>query len=268
MWHPVSRVGCDCTLLRGRSPLRIFAAVDHFPRSADPRCRHVDRRCPRRPRARGDHSCARSAEAHRDGQRPGVHRGGPRRLGVLGRSEATLHSARQTRRERLRRTLQRQAPQRVPNQHWFLDLEDARRIIEEWRIDFNEFRPHSSLDGMTYNEYAKAHAGLTSRVAYRRGAGQAHVRKGHRGCFRVRGRPNSARGQCMHAHIRSFTSVRCCDRATVASLGLLRLIVWSRCCSQPAPTPSEPVVHHTGNDDDCQEGVFDTQKYDPEIQKV
>src|SRR5207237_3205980 len=51
------------------------------------------------------------------------------------------------------------------NQHWFLDLADARRIIEEWRIDFNEVRPHGSLDGMTPKEYAASHSGLTSRVA-------------------------------------------------------------------------------------------------------
>jgi len=51
------------------------------------------------------------------------------------------------------------------NQHWFIDLADARRIIEEWRIDFNEVRPHSSLDGMTPKEYAAANPGLTSRVA-------------------------------------------------------------------------------------------------------
>ena len=51
------------------------------------------------------------------------------------------------------------------NQHWFVDLDDARRIIEAWRIDFNEVRPHSSLDGMTPKEYAAANAGLTSQVA-------------------------------------------------------------------------------------------------------
>jgi putative transposase len=51
------------------------------------------------------------------------------------------------------------------NQHWFLNLDDARRIIEEWRIDFNDVRPHSSLDGMTPKEYAAANAGLTSKVA-------------------------------------------------------------------------------------------------------
>jgi putative transposase len=39
------------------------------------------------------------------------------------------------------------------NENWFLDLRDARRIIEAWRVDYNEVRPHSSLDGMTPKEY-------------------------------------------------------------------------------------------------------------------
>lgn len=38
------------------------------------------------------------------------------------------------------------------NQHWFLDLADARRIIEDWRIDDNEIRPHSSLGYRTPKE--------------------------------------------------------------------------------------------------------------------
>lgn len=32
------------------------------------------------------------------------------------------------------------------DQHWFLDLEDARRTIEAWRQDYNMVRPHSALD--------------------------------------------------------------------------------------------------------------------------
>jgi putative transposase len=48
---------------------------------------------------------------------------------------------------------------------WFLDLEDARRIIGAWRIDYNENRPHSSLAGMTPKEYADANRGLTSKAA-------------------------------------------------------------------------------------------------------
>lgn len=31
------------------------------------------------------------------------------------------------------------------NQHWFLDLEEARADIEAWRRHYNEVRPHSSL---------------------------------------------------------------------------------------------------------------------------
>lgn len=40
------------------------------------------------------------------------------------------------------------------NENWFLSLEDARRTIEEWRIDYNENRPHSSLGGLTPKEFA------------------------------------------------------------------------------------------------------------------
>ncbi len=31
------------------------------------------------------------------------------------------------------------------NQHWFRDLTEARRLIEQWRIHYNNVRPHSSL---------------------------------------------------------------------------------------------------------------------------
>ena len=40
------------------------------------------------------------------------------------------------------------------NTSWFMSLEDARRIVEEWRLDYNEVRPHSSLGGKTPVEYA------------------------------------------------------------------------------------------------------------------
>lgn len=40
------------------------------------------------------------------------------------------------------------------NLHWFLSLADAKWTIEDWRRDYNEFRPHSSLGGLTPAEYA------------------------------------------------------------------------------------------------------------------
>jgi hypothetical protein len=39
------------------------------------------------------------------------------------------------------------------NTHWFLSLADAREKIENWRWDYNEFRPHSSLDNLTPSQY-------------------------------------------------------------------------------------------------------------------
>lgn len=40
------------------------------------------------------------------------------------------------------------------NQNWFSTIEEARVIIEAWRKEYNEHRPHSSLDGLTPKEFA------------------------------------------------------------------------------------------------------------------
>jgi len=39
------------------------------------------------------------------------------------------------------------------NAHWFLSLEDATEKIEAWRIEYNEYRPHSSLNDLTPVEF-------------------------------------------------------------------------------------------------------------------
>ena len=46
------------------------------------------------------------------------------------------------------------------NSHWFTSLEDARRTVEAWRIDYNQERPHSSLGYQTPEE---VHAQLIRR---------------------------------------------------------------------------------------------------------
>ncbi len=39
------------------------------------------------------------------------------------------------------------------NEHWFVSLPAARRTIEEWRIDYNRHRPHSSLGNLSPEEF-------------------------------------------------------------------------------------------------------------------
>jgi putative transposase len=40
------------------------------------------------------------------------------------------------------------------NEHWFVTLAQARRIIEAWRVEYNTERPHSSLGDLTPEEFA------------------------------------------------------------------------------------------------------------------
>ena len=44
---------------------------------------------------------------------------------------------------------------------WFMDLKEARQLIEAWKQEYNESRPHASLDDRTPSEFA-------SHVAARR----------------------------------------------------------------------------------------------------
>ncbi|MGA7275711.1 MAG: IS3 family transposase [Candidatus Udaeobacter sp.] len=42
------------------------------------------------------------------------------------------------------------------NQNWFVDLRHARKVIEDWRVDYNTVRPHSSLRYRTPQEFAES----------------------------------------------------------------------------------------------------------------
>lgn len=47
------------------------------------------------------------------------------------------------------------------NEHWFLSLPHARSLVEEWRVDYNLNRPHSSLGNLTPEEFR---LGYTKRL--------------------------------------------------------------------------------------------------------
>ena len=42
------------------------------------------------------------------------------------------------------------------NEHWFMTMAHARRLIEAWRVEYNTERPHSSLGDLTPEKYVQA----------------------------------------------------------------------------------------------------------------
>jgi putative transposase len=46
------------------------------------------------------------------------------------------------------------------NSHWFVSMQDAKQVIDAWRADYNESRPHRALGNRTPQEFA--HAASTS----------------------------------------------------------------------------------------------------------
>lgn len=49
------------------------------------------------------------------------------------------------------------------NEHWFLSMRHAREVIATWRQEYNEERPHSSLDDQTPKEFAERFLTTDSR---------------------------------------------------------------------------------------------------------
>jgi len=52
------------------------------------------------------------------------------------------------------------------NTNWFLSIEDAQDKLELWRRDYNQFRPHSSLDNMTPADFARSQLKLANKPDY------------------------------------------------------------------------------------------------------
>lgn len=43
------------------------------------------------------------------------------------------------------------------NEHWFVTLQEAQLVIEAWRREYNEERPHSTIGDMTPMEFIQNH---------------------------------------------------------------------------------------------------------------
>ena len=61
------------------------------------------------------------------------------------------------------------------NEHWFLGLGDARQIVEAWRQDYNQRRPHSALG---YRPPAEFATGLRSSRDHAAGMGRTLIMLG------------------------------------------------------------------------------------------
>ena len=51
------------------------------------------------------------------------------------------------------------------NEHGFLNINEAKRIIEKWRDHYNAEKPYSSLGGLTPNERASQLEGKDPSIA-------------------------------------------------------------------------------------------------------
>ena len=55
------------------------------------------------------------------------------------------------------------------NTNWFLSLKHAKEVIEDWRKDYNTVRPHSSLGGLTPQEFMELDGNAKMHVVLRLG---------------------------------------------------------------------------------------------------
>jgi putative transposase len=59
------------------------------------------------------------------------------------------------------------------NEHWFMSLQEARDIIEAWRMDYNHSRPHSSLNDLTPMEFIRQQQEMATESGQRLNYGMA-----------------------------------------------------------------------------------------------
>ena len=56
------------------------------------------------------------------------------------------------------------SPSAKSNEHWFLTLQEAQRVIEAWRREYNEERTHSTIGDVTPREFIQNYQNGTYRT--------------------------------------------------------------------------------------------------------
>jgi transposase InsO family protein len=64
------------------------------------------------------------------------------------------------------------------NENWLRDLADAREKIAQWKQDYNEKRPHSSLQYRTPREFAAQAASFHGKEVGRTETGESLIIRG------------------------------------------------------------------------------------------
>lgn len=142
------------------------------PRIAADRDRHQPAVCPGRPCARRTDRDPRHAAAPATRQRAGIHQSGPLQDWATRHGVALVHiqPGKPTQNayiERFNRTFRTE----VLDRYVFENLNEVRRMAEDWRHRYNHQRPHRALGGLPPVPYALAHSPhpLPQAVSEKRG---------------------------------------------------------------------------------------------------
>jgi hypothetical protein len=127
--------------------------------------------------------------------------------------------------------------------HWFRSLDEARRIIERWRVAYNETRPHTALRMSTPKAFAAARAATASASGSRAVSGLtagAACRSFHAGAIPNRqippmSGPNFGAGSDAPSHLPPW-------RAHASVNGTNRQGSWSRPAEEHAAILHHPTV--------------------------
>ena len=126
------------------------------PRIAADRDRHQPAVCPGRPCARRTDRDPRHAAAPATRQRAGIHQSGPLQDWATRHGVALVHiQPGKPTQNAFVESFNGKFRDTCLNLHWFRTMYEARERIDDWRTDYNDVRPHSSLGYLPPSVFAR-----------------------------------------------------------------------------------------------------------------